>query len=184
MSAFLCHLLFLNKRATSAHFKDDFAQGVGLKRCVLTWVLLGCAVFMVQLLLSYFISLKNSPWSTRCFCCLGFVVQQTGKGVFGGEIPLVPTHLRVSLYNVCAPFVLRSWVTSSSHNMGSYHISLCFLAGASLEGEPPEHSQKVKLCLVKLPGNGGGNGEFLQLQSGKPRTGREDGCDGPGFSVI
>lgn len=43
----LVSLLFLNKSTTSAHFNADFAQRVELKRCVLTWVLLGCVVFMV-----------------------------------------------------------------------------------------------------------------------------------------
>lgn len=107
---------------------------VELKRCVL----LGCVVLVVKLLLSSFINLKNNPWSTRCFFCLGFVVQQTGKGVFGGQIPLVLTHLCLC---TCPLFVLRSWVTSSSHALGPCHISLYF--SASLEGEPPQHSQAV-----------------------------------------
>lgn len=68
VSAFLCHLLFLNKSTTSAHFKADFALGVELKRCVLTWVLLGCVVFMVQLLLSCFINLKKQPLEHQVFC--------------------------------------------------------------------------------------------------------------------
>lgn len=138
---------------------------------MLIWVLLGCVVFVVKLFLSSFINLTNNPWSTRCFCCLGFVVQQTGKGVFGGEIPLALTHLCGSLHNVCPPFGLRSWVTSSSHIVGSYQISLHFSAGASLEGGPPQHSQGVKLSLVKLQGNGGGNGEFPPLQSGSSEHG-------------
>lgn len=127
---------------------------------------------------------EKQPLEHQVFLLPGFVVQQTGKGVFGGEIPLVLAHLRVSLYNECPRFVLRSWVTPSSHTMGSYQISLCFLAGASLEGEPPQHSQEVKLCLVKLQGNGGENGEFPPLQGRKPRTRRDDGCDGPGYSMI
>lgn len=180
VGAFLCHLVFVNtKSTTSAHFKSGFAQRLELKRCVLTWALLGCVAFVVKLLLSSFISLKNNPWSTRCFFfCLSFVVQQTRKGgFFCGEVPLVLTHLCVSL---CPPFVLRSWVTSSSHTVGSYQISLYFLSGASLDGEPSQHSQVVKLCLVKLQGNGGGNGGFPPLQGGKLRTGKEDGCGGPG----
>lgn len=79
VGALLCHLLFLNKSTTSA--RCDFAQRVELKRCVL----LGCVVLVVKLLLSSFINLKNKPWSTRCFFCLGFVVQQTGKGVLVGR---------------------------------------------------------------------------------------------------
>lgn len=163
------NLLFLNKSTTSA--RCDFAQRVELKRCVL----LGCVVLVLKLLLSSFINLKNKPWSTRCFFCLGFVVQQTGKGVFGGQIPLVLTHL--CLFVPVSPFCAEKLGHLFFPCSGVLPHFLVFLSRENLHNIP-------KLCSVKLQGNGGGNWGFPPLQGGKLRTGREDGCDGPGSSVL